>query len=152
MVTNITGLPKGIVVRIEIENREARVEVIDHIMLRPPPEEFQTETVLEADLLEAVVMEVIKFHHQGPITTGVSTPRYALLLLPRGLEAMEAQIHWGLIGTFVEEVVNMLTLALQDLHRLIIHRALLKVATVAIATITIEATGTEVTLRQNILD
>jgi hypothetical protein len=106
-ITDAGGNGGGYVMRLEIENREARVEVIGHIMLRPPPEEFQTEIVLEADLLEVVTTEGIKYHHQGPITTGVSIRRYALLLLPRGLEATEAQPHWGLIGTFVEEVVNM---------------------------------------------
>ena len=50
MAHNILGLPKEIEVAIEIENQEARVEVIDHIMLLPHQEEFRTEIVLEIDL------------------------------------------------------------------------------------------------------
>lgn len=83
------------------------MEIIDLTMLRPPQEEFRTEILPEVDLLEVVITEGIKYHHQDPNTTGVSTRRFALHLLPRGLEATEAQHPWGLIGTFVEEVVNM---------------------------------------------
>ena len=106
MAHNILGLPKEIEVAIEIENQEARVEVIDHIMLLPHQEEFRTEIVLEIGLW-VVVITGTKYHHQGPTTTGESTLRFELHLLPRGLEAMAVQHHPGLIGTFVEEVVNM---------------------------------------------
>lgn len=83
-VHNILGPPKGIVVAIEIESREARVEVIGLTMHRPPQEEFLTEIVPGVDLLEVVITELIKYHHQGPNTTGVSTLRFVLHLLPRG--------------------------------------------------------------------
>jgi len=75
---------------IEIENREVRVEAIDRIMLRLPPEEFQKEIVAEVDLLVAVITHLTKCHPDQNIT-GVSTRRFALLRHPRGLGVTVAQ-------------------------------------------------------------
>ena len=90
MAHNILGLPKEIEVAIEIENQEARVEVIDHIMLRRPPEEFQREIVLEADLFVAVITQATKCRPDQN-TTGASTRRFALPRHPRGLEVTVVQ-------------------------------------------------------------
>ena len=66
----------------------------------------------------------------------MSTLRFELHL-PRGLEAIAVQHHRGLIGTFVEEVVNM---EAQDHQAVQGHP---KVVIVAAATTITEATGTE---------
>ena len=86
----MAGPRKGIVAVIETENREVRVEVIDHIMRRLPPEAFQGEIVPEVDLLVAVITHLTKCHPDQNIT-GVSTRRFALLRHPRGLGVTVAQ-------------------------------------------------------------
>jgi hypothetical protein len=119
-------------------NKEARVEVIDLTMLQLRLEECRTGVVLEVELLEVVITEEINYR-QIENTTGANTLKF-VRLLPRGLEVMEDQHHWVLIGTFAEEVVSMEVPA----HgRLIIHLGHQKVVIVAVATTLIEATITE---------
>ena len=128
----------------ETENKERLLEVIGLIMHQLTLEEFRTEAVAEVDLLEGETILEINCH-QVANTTGANTLRFALPLLQRGLEVMEIQQHWELIGTFAEEVVNMEAQEHQD-RRLLITRHLPghpKAATVAVATTIIEAVGTE---------
>ena len=133
-VSSTIGLQREIIAVKETESNATQVEVIDHTMLPLPQEQCLNEVMLEEDPI--IQVQIMEKNHQAVTTTGANTLKFVLNHQQIGLEVV-VQHPLVLIGTFVEEVVNM---EAQD------HQAVqghLKVVIVAAATTITEAAGTE---------
>ena len=133
-VSSTIGLQREIIAVKETESNATQVEVIDHTMLPLHQDQCLNEVMLEEDPI--IQVQIMEKNHQAVTTTGANTLRFVLTHQQIGQEVV-AQHLLVLIGTFVEEVVNM---EAQDHQAVQGHP---KVVIVAAATTITEATGTE---------